>query len=389
MSHPRARIGMVGLSGYAAELVKILLAEQNEPAGTTTLATFFALEAADCPERVADLTAQGIRQHTSFEALLNDDELNAIWLPVPIHLHRELGSQVLSSGRALILEKPVAGCVADHRALAQLAQDKNRSVLVGFQDVYAPGTAKLKQMLLAGELGAPRVVSVYGSWPRSESYYRRNASAGKRAVNGVFVNDSPITNAMAHFVNLALFLLGDTLENAAMPEVIDAQLLRAYEIETFDTCSIRAKLAPGDVEMIINLTHAASEEIEPTIEIDTDRGTLQWTFDGEANFQRIGAVKAEILTNSEPPRPHMMRTIGALLSHTDTPHLHANLNNTLAHTTLIEALGGVSSITTIPHEQIEFPADREREPRNVIGLSDAILTAASAGQMLSEVGFTA
>jgi len=79
---------------------------------------------------------------------------------------------------------------------------------VGFQDAYTQTTAKLKSRILAGEWGVIRSVRVIGAWPRPASYYQRNSWAGRIRVGESWVLDSPISNGLAHFLNLALYLAG-------------------------------------------------------------------------------------------------------------------------------------------------------------------------------------
>ena len=49
---------------------------------------------------------------------------------------------------------------------------------------------------------------VEAAWPRYFNYYARNNWAGKLAMNGTWVFDSPVNNACAHYLNLALFWAG-------------------------------------------------------------------------------------------------------------------------------------------------------------------------------------
>ncbi|USN98631.1 MAG: Gfo/Idh/MocA family oxidoreductase [Phycisphaeraceae bacterium] len=383
----RARIGLVGLSGYAAELCGLLLAGGEHEEGRIELAACFAIDADDHPERFAEFGRRGVRCHRSFEDLIGDESLDAVWLPVPIHLHRSLGTGVLRAGRALILEKPVAGSVADHLAIAQASGEAGRPVCIGFQDVYSPTTARLKEQLLSGALGAPTAASVSGAWPRAANYFTRNAAAGWLEVDGVPVRDSPLANAMAHFVNLALFLLGVEPNSAAMPVAVSAQCARAHDIESFDTCSIRATLEQPALDLVVNLSHATSEPIEPTVEIDTDRGSLRWCYGGGSTFREHNSGRVETLTAPTPPRPHMVRTIGELLLGRE-PSLHfADLGNALPHTTLVEMVHQSGGITTIAGERIEQPDRRVTEPLNVPGLRDAISKAAEARTTLADAGF--
>lgn len=397
MTTARARIGLVGLSGYAAELLGLLLAETVDPEGASSLAAVYAPDAAQLPEVTSDLAERGIGLCGSFESLIDRDGIDAVWLPVPIHLHRSMATAVLEAGRALVLEKPVAGSVADHRAISAAAAQAGRRVCVGFQDVYAPSTAAIKAGLLAGRFGAPRRVAVLGSWPRSAGYFARNRSAGRLEVDGVPVRDSPLANAMAHFVNLAIFLCGGAMQDAAVPRAVSAELLRAHAIESFDTCSIRCELestAHGVIELTINLTHAAGQTIQPRIDIETDRGVLGWRFGGGTGWIPAGGVH-EVLFEPALQRPPMVRTIGQLLGGglvTPEHGLVADLDNSLSHTRLVElvheASGGGARIGGFDPASIIEPDDPATQPLAVRGLEEALRRAFRQRSTLGEAGWT-
>ena len=63
-----------------------------------------------------------------------------------------------------------------------------------------------------------RRITVRAQWPRGASYYARNNWAGRLRVGSAWVLDSPVNNAFAHFLMLALFWAGDTPTAASPPE---------------------------------------------------------------------------------------------------------------------------------------------------------------------------
>src|SRR5688500_7814725 len=135
-------------------------------------------------------------------------------------------------------------------------------VAIGFQDMYQPSVAVLKQRLVAGEFGRVLGARVIGCWPRSERYFGRNDWAGRLRRDGRWVLDSPVSNALAHFLHLALFLLGPTREQSAKPTAVAAELYRANRIENYDTCTMRFTVkgpgVQGEIPLFIAYTHACA-----------------------------------------------------------------------------------------------------------------------------------
>lgn len=393
-SHPqrRARVALVGLSGYAAELCQLLRAEQRQPTASTDFAGLFVHDPQNHRERLADLRAEGLRLYDRFEQMLDDPEIDAVWLPVPINLHRTMAQQVLAADKALMLEKPVAGCVADHLAISAAQRVAKRPVLVGFQDIYPSNTARLKQALLSGRLGTPQRAVVSASWPRPHAYYQRNSWAGAMRRDGVAVYDSPLSNALAHFSNLALFLLGRDLNAAAEMHAVTSQLFRVRPIENFDTCSLRAELRREEqpIDLVVLLTHAGRQGIDPVVEIDTDRGTLKWHFSGQATFREHGAAAVKELAAPMPPRPSMVRRLGAAvvggeIEPPGEPATYADLTNTLPHTQLVEAVQRSVAVTDVPSALLDVDAGSDPSA-SIRHIEEWFAKAAARRQTLAELG---
>jgi predicted dehydrogenase len=85
----------------------------------------------------------------------------------------------LQSGANVLVEKPLAGSVAEVEAVNAAELKSQRFVAVGFQDLYEPGTAWLKSELLKGRIGEITSVRFLGLWPRRRSYFTRNDWAGR------------------------------------------------------------------------------------------------------------------------------------------------------------------------------------------------------------------
>ena len=63
-----------------------------------------------------ELKALGVQTARTFEQLLELD-IDAVWLPLPIDLHRPFTETALAAGKAVMCEKPAAGSVDDVDAM--------------------------------------------------------------------------------------------------------------------------------------------------------------------------------------------------------------------------------------------------------------------------------
>ncbi|MGB0430736.1 MAG: Gfo/Idh/MocA family protein, partial [Bacteroidia bacterium] len=170
----------------------------------------------------------------------------------------------LAFGYNLLLEKPAAATTIQIDELNKTAQNKGLQVFVGFQNLYEPETWDIKSMLIKGEVGKIQSAHFLGLWPRSEEYFSRNEWAGKLYCGDEPVFDSVVHNAFAHFVNLLFFWTGDELKTANTASVVNGQLTRANDIESFDTASLKIETENG-IPFFINASHACEQNIDPKI----------------------------------------------------------------------------------------------------------------------------
>ena len=78
--------------------------------------------------------------------------------------------------------------------------------------------------------------------------------------------DSPVENAISHYLNVTLFLLGPTPYEAATVESVEAELYRARPIDNYDTISMRLTLA-GGCSVVVLMTHACATQVNARVQI--------------------------------------------------------------------------------------------------------------------------
>lgn len=111
-------------------------------------------------ERARRFAEQGgiARHHGSYEALLDDSEIDAVYIPLPNSMHREWAIRAAEKGKHILCEKPLATTAADCREM-QAAANANRVVLMeAFMYRFHPRTEKLLQLAADGTIGEIRVI---------------------------------------------------------------------------------------------------------------------------------------------------------------------------------------------------------------------------------------
>lgn len=109
------------------------------------------------PEKVKAYQEQfGFRKaYLSYEELLADPEIQAVYIPLPNSLHCEWVLKALDAGKHVLCEKPIAGNEADAARMFQKAKEKNLFLMEAFAYLHTPWIAAVKQELKDGTIGTP------------------------------------------------------------------------------------------------------------------------------------------------------------------------------------------------------------------------------------------
>jgi predicted dehydrogenase len=141
------RIGILGAANIAPQAL-------ITPAKATSEVVVAAVAARD-GSRAAEFAAKhGIpRVHDSYEALIADPELDAVYVPLPNGLHGRWTRAALAAGKHVLCEKPFTANAAEAREIAAVAASSDRVVMEAFHYRYHPLTLRVEEIIASGELG--------------------------------------------------------------------------------------------------------------------------------------------------------------------------------------------------------------------------------------------
>ncbi|HEY3176847.1 MAG TPA: Gfo/Idh/MocA family oxidoreductase [Candidatus Polarisedimenticolia bacterium] len=95
----------------------------------------------------------GMAVISGFEALLEMEEVEAIWLATPVGTHAPFAREALARGRHVLVEKPMATRADEAAALVELADRKGVELHVGHTYLHSPAVAELRRLLADGAHG--------------------------------------------------------------------------------------------------------------------------------------------------------------------------------------------------------------------------------------------
>ncbi len=108
------------------------------------------------------------RAHGSYEALLADEDVEAIYVPLPNSMHVPWSVKALEAGKHVLCEKPLSRRAADVEAAFDVAERSGRLLMEAFMWRYHPQTDKLVSLVREGAVGRLRVVRAAFGFPLAE-----------------------------------------------------------------------------------------------------------------------------------------------------------------------------------------------------------------------------
>jgi xylose dehydrogenase (NAD/NADP) len=145
------RIGVLG----AANIARLFVAgvAPSEKVKVTTIGSRDSEKAAAFAKEV------GVdRSHGSYEALLADPEIDAVYIPLPNGMHAAWAIRAVEAGKHVLCEKPIAVTGAEAEAMFAAARASGRHLVEAYPYLAQPQTLKLREILGSGSLGRIRLI---------------------------------------------------------------------------------------------------------------------------------------------------------------------------------------------------------------------------------------
>jgi predicted dehydrogenase len=105
------------------------------------------------------------RAVSPYEALLADPEIDAVYIPLPNHLHAEWTIKAARAGKHVLCEKPLALSVDEVDAMTAACREAGVALAEAFMYRHHPQTLKVKELLDSGAIGALRFLRGSFSFP--------------------------------------------------------------------------------------------------------------------------------------------------------------------------------------------------------------------------------
>ncbi len=98
------------------------------------------------------------RAYGSYEALLNDPEIDVVYNPLPNHMHAEWAVNALRAGKHVLCEKPLALTLDEVDAMIAASKESGKIVAEALMYRHHPQTLKVKELVDSGALGKLQLI---------------------------------------------------------------------------------------------------------------------------------------------------------------------------------------------------------------------------------------
>jgi predicted dehydrogenase len=159
-----------------------------------------------------------LRVHSTYEALLADPDIDAVYVPLPNHLHVEWTLKALAAGKHVLTEKPIALNAAEIDKIITARDASGLLAAEAYMITFHPQWRRAKEWLEAGEIGTLCHVDVAFSF---------NLTDGENIRNRPETGGGSLRDIGVYTFGCARFVTG------AEPVEVQAQFIKANGIDSF------------------------------------------------------------------------------------------------------------------------------------------------------------
>jgi NDP-hexose-3-ketoreductase len=126
----------------------------------------------------------GISAENSYDSLLLNPDVDAVYIPLPIGLHKEWILKAVAAGKHVICEKSLTGDFESAKQVVELCRSGSIVLYENFMCDFHPQHGKVLSLIQGGSIGEPEVFKGYFGFPlMNEKNFRYNKNLGGGSLN--------------------------------------------------------------------------------------------------------------------------------------------------------------------------------------------------------------
>ena len=186
--------------------------------------------------------------YADWQELLLDDEIEAVYIATPVHLHAAQAVAAAKAGKHVLCEKPMAMNVSECDRIIDACRDNKVKLGVAYYRHFYPVVERIKEMIKSGEIGVPVLAQINAfEWFNPDANHRRSWLLKKELAGG-----GPMFDFGCHRIEVLTNIFGPITEVRSMT----ANVLFDREVE--DTASALFRFERGACA-VLSVSHTAAE----------------------------------------------------------------------------------------------------------------------------------
>ncbi|CUH76349.1 Gfo/Idh/MocA family protein [Tropicibacter naphthalenivorans] len=255
--------------------------------------------------------APGLKVHDSYEALLADPEIDAVYVPLPNHLHVEWAVKALEAGKHVLVEKPLAMTAEDFAPVIAAREASGKLAAEAYMIVHHPQWKKAKALVGSGAIG--KLIRV------SAAFSYDNRSDGGNIRNRPDTGGGAIPDIGVYIYGATRFVTGEEPQ-----DILSTQIERENGVDVWSHITARfpsfhytgvvsMRMAPWQEVVfhgeggVLRLTAPFNAGVygEASVELQTaDLQVTRWRFPGDNHYvHQVEAFNASVLDGAAYPCP--------------------------------------------------------------------------------------
>lgn len=211
-------------------------------------------------------TETSIARYTDYVAMLDEVKPELVSIATESGIHAEIALACIDRGVHVIIEKPMAMCMADADEIIRCSEEKHVKVCACHQNRFNIAVQKMRTALEAGRFGRLSHGSIHVRWNRNTGYYTQAPWRGTWAQDG-----GCLMNQCIHGIDLLRWMMGDEVE-----EVYGTTRQQFHDyLEAEDVGMAVVKFKNGAVGTIEGTTNVYPKNLEETLYLFGEKGTVK------------------------------------------------------------------------------------------------------------------
>jgi xylose dehydrogenase (NAD/NADP) len=148
------------------------------------------------------------RLYDKYESVIQDKQIDIVYIPLPNHLHKEWTIKALEAGKHVLCEKPLACNTAEAIEMAQIAKKKGLHLMEALMYRFHPRNRIIHKMVTQGKIGAPRLVRTSFCFHIEEHILKKKENARLQKIGG-----GALLDVGCYGVSVAQWMMGQDPES--------------------------------------------------------------------------------------------------------------------------------------------------------------------------------